>query len=89
MVDKVLVPLADRVQAGAGPAVVLTREAGKNGELSQRLRERSIEVLELPLVETGPGPDRCAPAVCTGRISVCHLDAGHLDVQSVTAAGKD
>lgn len=49
----------------AGPAVegvadvVLTREAGKNGDLARRLGDRSIKTLELPLVETGPGPDRC------------------------------
>lgn len=44
--------------APARPDVVLTREAGKNGEMAHLLKERSVEVLEMPLVETGEGPDR-------------------------------
>jgi uroporphyrinogen-III synthase len=46
------------VFTGAAPEVVLTREAGKNGDLARRLAVRSISTLELPLVETGEGPDR-------------------------------
>lgn len=38
--------------------VVVTREAGKNGKLRSALQKQGISVLELPLVETGPGPDR-------------------------------
>lgn len=45
-------------ESGAAPEVVLTREAGKNGDLARRLAVRSISTLELPLVETGEGPDR-------------------------------
>ncbi len=40
------------------PQVVLTRERGKNGQLMQALQQRGISVLEMPLVETTPGPDR-------------------------------
>ncbi len=38
--------------------MVLTREQGKNGQLMQALQQRGISVLEMPLVETLPGPDR-------------------------------
>ncbi len=38
--------------------VVVTREAGKNGQLKSALQKQGISVLELPLVETAPGPDR-------------------------------
>ncbi len=38
--------------------VVVTREAGKNGKLKSALQKQGISVLELPLVETAPGPDR-------------------------------
>ena len=37
---------------------MVTREAGKNAKLKQALQDRSISVLELPLVETSTGPDR-------------------------------
>ena len=37
--------------------MVLTRERGKNGKLMQALQNRGIRVLEMPLVETIPGPD--------------------------------
>ncbi len=47
--------------------VVLTREAGKNGDLARRLRDRSLSTLEVPLVETGPGPDRCRHGEIQGR----------------------
>ena len=40
------------------PQVVVTRERGKNGKLTQTLQQRGISVLELPLVETAIGPDR-------------------------------
>ena len=40
------------------PQVVLTRERGKNGQLIRALKQRGIRVLEMPLVETMPGPDR-------------------------------
>ena len=39
------------------PQVVLTRERGKNGQLMSALQERGVSVLEMPLVETTPGPD--------------------------------
>ena len=42
------------------PRVVLTREAGKNGKLQAMLAVRGVPALELPLVETAPGPDRAA-----------------------------
>lgn len=42
------------------PRVVLTREAGKNGKLRAMLAARGVRALELPLVETAPGPDRAA-----------------------------
>lgn len=38
--------------------VVLTRERGKNGKLMRALLQQGISVLEMPLVETMPGPDR-------------------------------
>ena len=38
--------------------MVVTRERGKNGKLMQALRQRGITALELPLVETAPGPDQ-------------------------------
>lgn len=38
--------------------VLLTRERGKNGKLMAALQKRGISVLEMPLVETTPGPDR-------------------------------
>lgn len=49
---------AGMAQASGRPDVVLTREAGKNGEMARRLWDLSLDVLELPLVETGEGPDR-------------------------------
>ena len=44
--------------AEAAPQVVVTRERGKNGKLMKALHQRGITVLELPLVETAPGPDQ-------------------------------
>ena len=47
--------------AGAGeaaPQVVVTRERGKNGKLMKALQQRGVTVMELPLVETAPGPDQ-------------------------------
>lgn len=41
----------------AAPAVVLTREAGKNGKLAAALAQRGLSTLELPLVQTAEGPD--------------------------------
>jgi len=38
--------------------VVVTRESGKNGKLSSMLEAAGLESLEMPLVETVPGPDR-------------------------------
>ncbi len=38
--------------------VVLTREAGKNAKLLAMLAARGVPAMELPLVETAPGPDR-------------------------------
>lgn len=38
--------------------MVVTRERGKNGKLIQALRQRGISAMELPLVETAPGPDQ-------------------------------
>lgn len=64
-------------RAMACPDVVLTREAGKNGEMARRLKDRSLAVLEMPLVETGEGPDRCVGidlclTVC-GGCAMCHV----------------
>lgn len=42
------------------PHVVLTREQGKNGELKKALESLGLRTLEMPLVETSPGPDRDA-----------------------------
>lgn len=50
------------------PDVVLTREAGKNAALESILRSRGVNSFELPLVETAPGPDRCAIALCILRL---------------------
>lgn len=47
-------------QATAAPQVVLTREKGKNGKLQKVLEARGISCLEMPLIETTAGPDRCA-----------------------------
>ena len=44
--------------AEAAPQVVVTRERGKNGKLMKALQQRGVTVLELPLVETAPGPDQ-------------------------------
>lgn len=50
--------------SGAGAAavaqVVLTREAGKNGRLRKALEAAGLACLEMPLLETAPGPDRPA-----------------------------
>lgn len=40
------------------PDVVLTREAGKNGKLMKRLESLGLNTLEMPLLETSPGPDK-------------------------------
>jgi uroporphyrinogen-III synthase len=40
------------------PDVVLTREAGKNGKLKKRLESLGLNTLEMPLLETSPGPDK-------------------------------
>lgn len=37
---------------------MLTRERGKNGKLQKVLESRGITCLEMPLIETAPGPDR-------------------------------
>lgn len=50
-------------KTGQQAQVVVTREAGKNAKLKQALQDRSISVLELPLVETSIGPDRCGLSV--------------------------
>ncbi|KAK9806404.1 hypothetical protein WJX73_002560 [Symbiochloris irregularis] len=42
----------------ASPKVVLTREKGKNKQLQDLLEAKGISSLELPLVESAPGPDR-------------------------------
>ena len=47
-----------RVLVLVAGAVVLTREQGKNGKLRKALEQRGIQCLEMPLVETAPGPDR-------------------------------
>ncbi len=52
--------------------VVVTREAGKNGPLKRALEERGIKVLEMPLVETAPGPDRWAMYVFGRTSSLCN-----------------
>jgi uroporphyrinogen-III synthase len=41
----------------AAGSVLLTREAGKNGPLRQKLNTLGIECVELPLVATGGGRD--------------------------------
>lgn len=46
--------------AFATPAVVLTREAGKNSKLCKVLTDNGVACLEMPLVETAVGPDRAA-----------------------------
>ena len=38
--------------------VVLTREAGKNGAMRQRIEDAGIKCLEMPLVESKAGPDK-------------------------------
>ena len=50
------------------PQVVVTRERGKNGKLMKALQQRGITALELPLVETAPGPDQARlPGVLSER----------------------
>ena len=62
--------------------VVLTREAGKNGKLQKALEQQGISVIELPLVETSLGPQRCdlnseccqphgATAIATPKVTCC------------------
>lgn len=50
--------------------VVVTREAGKNGKLKQALQDCNISVLELPLVETKFGPERCGMSLTQCVLSV-------------------
>ena len=61
-------------KTGQHAQVVVTREAGKNAKLKQALQDRSISVLELPLVETSIGPDRCGLCVTgiTPRLLFVH-----------------
>ena len=59
-------PSLMRAPAAAGGHVLLTREAGKNAELLQRLSSRGIAAVEVPMLETAPGPDwraQCSPAI--------------------------
>lgn len=50
----------DENKTYAGRRVVLTREAGKNGEMMRRLTARGVDCVEMPLVETTEGPDAAA-----------------------------
>ena len=50
-------PSPSAAPSTAAPAVVLTREAGKNGKLAAALAQRGLSTLELPLVQTAEGPD--------------------------------
>lgn len=56
-------PTAAAAAAGAARAtVVLTREQGKNDKMMAELSRRSIQCIELPLIEHASGPDRHATA---------------------------
>ena len=51
-------PLGAAAAASRG-TVLVTREAGKNGKLKKKIEEAGLGCLEIPLIETAPGPDRC------------------------------
>ena len=53
-------PLGAAATDGRG-IVLVTREAGKNGKLKSKIEEAGLGCLEIPLIETAPGPDRCEP----------------------------
>lgn len=52
--------------SSAAADIVLTREKGKNGKLAAALQQRGLRAIELPLVETAPGPDRYNCLALTG-----------------------
>ena len=45
------------INARVQPKVILTREKGKNDPVRKLLEYQGVDCLELPLVETAPGPD--------------------------------
>jgi hypothetical protein len=64
--------------SGARTQVVVTREKGKNGKLMAALQKRNIRVLELPLLEAVPGPDRQVPAPTYAVPGFLALAVAHL-----------
>lgn len=45
------------INARVQPKVILTREKGKNDPIRKLLECQGVDCLEMPLVETAPGPD--------------------------------
>ena len=73
-------------------AVVLTREKGKNDKVKDMLEKRGIESIELPMVETAPGPDVDQLAVVLKSavydwVAITSPEAARVFVQGWRAAG--
>ena len=73
--------------------VVVTREAGKNGQLLQALKAKGVSVMEMPLVETVEGPD--APALSDALkgmpfswVTITSPEAAAVFLRAWTGAGK-
>jgi uroporphyrinogen-III synthase len=64
--------------------VVLTREAGKNGQLLAALQRQGVACLEMPLLETAKGPDRCVEGRRTSPLlsSAARVSSGHVYVRA-------
>lgn len=72
--------------------VVLTREKGKNDKVKDMLHERGIKSIELPMVETAPGPDvDQLPLVLKSRefdwVAITSPEAANVFVKGWRAAG--
>ncbi len=73
--------------------VVLTREKGKNDKVRDMLDKRGIETLELPMVETAPGPDADRlPAVLKSAafdwVAITSPEAARVFVEGWRVAGR-
>lgn len=76
----------------ASNVVVLTREKGKNDKVKDMLEKRGIESLELPMVETAPGPDIDQLPVALRStvfdwVAITSPEAANVFVQGWRAAG--
>ena len=65
--------------------MVVTREAGKNGKLKSALQKEGIIVLELPLVETSPGPEKYGTSAA-GHIQAFDLAGNKPSKQTINSA---